>query len=63
MAFQSWENFGKFKNGALSKFELLGKWPNLLDFKHSRDLMSLRYLLIIFTIIFFVFVRFEKFLF
>ena len=40
MACPNWENFGKFKNGALSKFELLGQWPNFLDFKHSHDLMK-----------------------
>ena len=34
MAFPSWENFGNFKNGALSKFEFLSQWPNFLRFKY-----------------------------
>ena len=34
MAFPSWENFGNFKNGALSKFGFLSQWPMFLRFKY-----------------------------
>ena len=40
MACPSWENVGNFKNGALSKFEFLGQWPNFLKFKHYYDLIG-----------------------
>ena len=40
MAFPSWENFGNFKNGALSKFKFLGQWPNFLKLKHLPKLIG-----------------------
>ena len=40
MACQSWENFGNFKNCALSKIELLGQWLNFLDFKYLPKLIK-----------------------
>ena len=40
MAYPSWENFGNFKNCALSKLKLLGQWLNFLDFKYLPKLIG-----------------------
>ena len=60
MACPSWENLGIFKNYALSKFEVLRKGLNFLDFKHLPKIIedlqkhsyhSLHFLLIFYTFI------------
>ena len=40
MAFPNWENFGNFKNGALSKFELLSQGLNILGFNYLPKLIE-----------------------